>query len=96
LKLTTKPGSLTEFEIELDGGIKGAIVRRNRGHRDVWTVIVNRRSSTPGSPMPSDMLHGHNAHNFETAFFWSMMITSDDIERWEEEFTANNQGGDND
>lgn len=92
MKLTTKPGSITEFEIEFDGGIKGAIVRRQAGHRDVWTVIVNRRSAPTGSPMPSDMLHGHNTHNFEAAFFWAMMVTSDDIEKWEEEYNMDRRG----
>jgi hypothetical protein len=85
MKLTTRPNSITEFDIEFDGGVNGTITRRKMGHRDTWTLIVNTKESKPGSVMPSDILHGMNADNFETVFFKAMTVTSDDIDGWEEE-----------
>ena len=88
MKLTTRPNSTTEFDIEFPGGIQGVIVRRVSGHRDTWTLLVNKKGSKAGSTTPSDILHGMNANNFEVAFFRAMTITSDEIEGWEEENRA--------
>jgi hypothetical protein len=85
VKLTTKPNSITEFELEFDGGVKGFINRRKMGHRDTWTLTVHRKGAKAGSTASIDALHYTNADNFETVFFKAMTITSDDIDGWEEE-----------
>ncbi len=88
MKLTTKPNSVTEFDIEFPGGVAGSIVLRGIGHRDIWTLTVNKKGAPTGSTKPSDALHYFNTDSFEVAFFRAMTVTSDEIEQWEEENRA--------
>lgn len=85
MKLTTRPNSITEFDLEFDGGVPGHICRRKMGHRDTWTLTIHRKGAKPGSTASIDALYYTNADNFEVVFFKAMTITSDDIDGWEEE-----------
>lgn len=85
MQLTTRPNSITEFDLVFPGGNKGLLVRRTKQHRDTWTLLVNKRGVIASNTMPSDTIHMFDAERFDTAFFRAMTITADEIDQWEED-----------
>ena len=83
-RLTQWSSSKETFDLELSNGFEGKLARRERFHKQVWTVLIYR----PGAKEDETRLLVENFDKFEDAFYYAMNLTDKELNDAEAELVA--------